>query len=74
MIYYYDVNRNEKLREVEHGLVDYVKNGYYLMNGEKIPCEVGFIDMGTVIKATHLFVKDGVTENGTHYYKETIEI
>ena len=63
-----------KLKEVEHGLVDYVTDGYIERDGDKIPCEIGFIH-GIEPVPTHIFIKkDGITENGTHYYAETIEI
>jgi len=62
-----------KLEEV-NGLVDYIAAGYIERDGEKIPCQVGFINAVTEPVATHIFIKDGITENGVHYYAETIEI
>ena len=62
---------SDKLTE---GLADYLADGYIERDGEKIPCQIGFIAMDSLIEATHIFVKDGITESGVHYYAETIEI
>jgi len=67
-----------ELRPVQHGLVDYVADGYIDRDGEKIPCLVGFTEFGfatdpeTIV--THIFIKDGITADGTHYEAETIEV
>lgn len=73
-----------KFNKVKNGLVDYVAAGYIERDDERIPCEIGFTVWGysgdprdrleEEIEATHIFIKDGVTENGTHYNAETIEI
>lgn len=60
-------------KKVKAGLVDYVADGYIERDGDKIPCLVGLIN-GVELVPTHLFIKDGVTDNGTHYYAETIEL
>lgn len=60
--------------KLNKGLVDYLADGYIERDGEKIPCQIGFVAMDSLIEATHIFIKDGITENGTHYYAETIEI
>lgn len=56
------------------GLVDFLADGFIERDGEKIPCQIGFTQFGEEREATHIFIKDGITENGTHYYKETIEL
>ena len=68
-------------RKVNHGLVDYVADGYIDRDGEKIPCKVGFMttyanenDAYNDVIATHIFINDGITADGTHYYAETIEL
>jgi len=61
-------------KKVNHGLVDYVVPGYIERDGEHIPCEVGFTEFNNVLEATHIFITDGITNNGTHYCAETIEI
>ena len=63
-----------ELKKVSHALVDYIANGYVYRDGEKIPCKVGFTEFNAVVEATHIFVSDGITENGNHYYGVTIEL
>lgn len=62
----------KSFKKVNHGLVNYVVEGYIERDAEKIPCEIGFIYKYE--NPTHIFIKNGITENGTHYYAETIEI
>lgn len=63
-----------KATQVKHGLVDYEAEGYIIKDGERIPCRIGYTDFSFGVVATHLFIDDGITESGTHYYKETIEL
>lgn len=70
-----------EIKPVKHGLVDYIAKGYLLRDNEKIPCEVGYIsyaDDSSVIgidrMKSHIFIKEGITDNGTHYNAETIEL
>lgn len=71
-----------ELKKVNHGLVDYIADGYIDRNGEKIPCKVGFMDYGcpddidcyTEMTSTHIFITGGITESGTEYEAETIEL
>lgn len=80
--------KTSALRPVEHGLVDYIATGFMLRDKEEIPCEIGFTqyissldNTGNVVeggfyytKATHIFIKAGITASGHHYEDETIEI
>lgn len=65
---------SEKLRSVEKGLVDYTREGYLLRDNEKIPCLIGYTDYSGIIEPTHLFIDDYISDNGNHYYKETITL
>lgn len=61
------------------GLVDYLADGYIERDGEQIPCQIGYneyMDAEDNIRceAEYIFIKDGITENGTHYYAEMIAI
>lgn len=69
-----DIGFTGKLTEVKNGLVDYEMEGYIIRDGEEIPCKIGFTDFSTGREITHIFIDDGITESGTHYYKETIEL
>lgn len=73
------------LKKVKDGLVDYIASGEVIRNGKKIPCEIGFTIWGYTrnhpeergeaeVEATHIFIKDGITSDGTHYNAETIEL
>lgn len=60
------------LKVVEHGLVDYIAEGIY---NNQIPCQVGFMEFGDgELEATHIFIRDGILEDGTCYNAETIEL
>lgn len=68
-------------KKVNHGLVDYIADGYIDRNGEKIPCKVGFMttyanenDAYNDVTATHIFITGGITESGAEYEAETIEL
>lgn len=56
------------------GLVDFLADGYIERDGEKIPCQIGFTEFNGEAEATHIFIKSGITENGTHYEAQTIEL
>ena len=62
------------LKKISHGLVDFLAPGYIIRYGEKIPCEFGFTVFSDEKEATHIFIKDGITNAGTHYYSQTIEL
>ena len=64
----------ELSNKLNEGLADYLADGYIERDGEKIPCQIGFIAVDGLIEATYIFIKDGITENGTRYYAETIEL
>ena len=80
--------RTGALQPIAHGLTDYVAEGRLLRNDEWIPCEIGYTGWYSsmnskgqyepngcyLIDPTHIFVKDGMTESGNHYYAETIEL
>lgn len=61
-------------KAVKGGLVDFLADGYIERDGEKIPCQIGFTEYNCVTEASHIFIKDGITENGTHYEAQTIEL
>ena len=63
-----------KLIKVNHGLVDYIADGYILQDDDMIPCEIGYIDYGNEIEAAYIFTHTGVTEKGNCYYEETIKL
>ena len=64
-----------ELKEVKGGLVDFIAEGYVIRDGERIPCEIGFTKYGDEeVEETHIFIKNGITEGGNHYYAETIEL
>lgn len=54
-------------------MVDYLAEGLRIKNGRKIPCEIGFTIFSDGIIATHIFINDTWTDDGTHYLAETIE-
>lgn len=54
-------------------LVDYLAEGFRTIDGKKIPCEIGFTVFSDRIMATHIFVKETWTDDGTHYLAQTIE-
>ena len=67
------------LTPVKNGLVDCIGEGYIIRGDEMIPCEIGYrvYDMnenGCGVVPTHIFIQNGITENGTHYNAETIEL
>ncbi len=64
-----------ELKATKNGLVDFLADGYIVRDGEKIPCQIGYTQFGEEEpEATHIFIKNGITENGTHYNAETIEL
>ena len=59
------------------GLVDYLADAIIVDEGGNtgdIPCQVGFCEGFDEIEATHIFIGDGITDKGCHYYKDTIEV
>ena len=74
----YEITGN--FRGVKNELVDYLADGYIVRGGDVIPCEVGLIEVHDWssdedrIQPTHIFIKDGITDNGTHYHAETIKL
>ncbi len=65
------------------GSCDYVAEGILHRHAVgDIPCEIGYINTMVrysgskeILKPTLLFIqKDGVTKEGNHYYKETIDL
>lgn len=63
-----------KMQKLQHGLVDYLADGYIEGNSSRIPCQIGYTDFKGEIEPTHIFIQDGVTTSGEHYYAETIEL
>ena len=66
-----------EMKKQSNGLVDYLADGYIERNNEKIPCQIGFtewMDSADIIhtNADYIFIKEGITEAGTHYSAETI--
>ena len=58
-------------KELKYGLVDYIAEAYIEEDGDRIPCEVGYIDDEPMF----IFItEDGITKSGHHYYKETIKL
>lgn len=72
--YVFSWDLSEKLHSVDKGLVDYTREGYLLRDNEKIPCLIGYTDYSGIIEPTHLFIGNGVTDSGNHYYAETITL
>ena len=65
---------NGKIEKVNHGLVDYIADGFIITESDSIPCEIGFIQFGADIEAKYIFTQSGITENGSVYYPETYEL
>ena len=61
-------------KALKGGLVDYLADGYIEMEGEKVPCEIGFTDYNGEVEATHVFIKSCITDNGTHFEAQTIRL
>lgn len=74
------VERTGKIK-YSSGLCDYTAEGIIHYDYDKIPCKIGYIE-GTdrytgerILKPSHLFIeKDGVTDKGNFYYKNTIDL
>ena len=62
------------MKELKNGLVDFLADGYIIRDNDRIPCQVGFTKFGDEVEATHIFIKNGITDSGNHYEAETIEI
>ena len=60
------------------GIVDYLARGELRRGDERIPCDIGYYeeedpDGNDILRAAYVFIKrDGVTESGNHYLKETL--
>jgi hypothetical protein len=60
------------------GIVDYLARGELRRGDDRIPGEIGYYeeedpDGNDILRAAYIFIKrDGVTESGNHYYKETL--
>lgn len=60
------------------GIVDYMARGELRRGDERIPCDIGYYeeedpDGNDILRAAYVFIKrDGVTESGNHYHKETL--
>lgn len=68
------VKRLSNLRPTS-GLVDYLADGDY----QGIPCRIGYINYSDIydnggIIPRYLFIDDGITKSGDHYYKATIDL
>ena len=63
-----------KMKKLQHGLVDYLADGYIEKGSERIPCQIGYTEFGNKIEPTHIFIKDGITSSGHHYSAETISL
>lgn len=66
-----------EMKKQHNGLADYLADGYLERDNEKIPCQIGFTEWMDSndeihVEADYIFVKEGITEAGTHYYAETI--
>lgn len=71
-------------RKQKKGLVDYLQDGVLIRDGKRIPCEIGWTIWGYCgcpedrmdeqLEVSYIFVKDGILDDGTHYYKETIKL
>lgn len=64
------------------GLCDYIAEGFlHRHDVGDIPCKIGYVNTmvrsshGEILKPTHIFIQnDGVTKEGNHYCKETIDL
>lgn len=58
------------------GICDHIAFGEIERNGEWIPCRIGYdeYDDGEEysLVPAFVFISDGITANGNHYYRETI--
>lgn len=66
-----------EMKRQNNAQVDFLADGYIERVGEKIPCQIGFTEWmdsdGDIhVDADYIYIKDGITENGTHYNAETI--
>lgn len=75
----YHAERTGKIKFTS-GLVDYETEGIFHTGLHKIPCTIGYVDSRdnftgkAYLEPVYLFIKDGVTENGIHYEKTTIDL
>lgn len=67
-----------EMRKQKEGLADYLADGYIQRGEDRIPCEIAFLEI-TINGEPHrepyyIFIKDGITESGNHYYAERIDL
>ena len=75
------IERTGKIK-YSSGLCDYEAEGILHRHAVgDIPCKIGYINTmdrysyNEILKPTLLFIqKDGVTKEGNHYYRETIDL
>ena len=76
----FTVKRTSDIRTAR-GLVDFKADGLIAIGkDENIPCEIGYYELEdpdgeTILRAEYLFIKrDGFTELGNAFHKETIKL
>lgn len=74
------VERTGKIK-YSSGLVDYAAEGVlHLHDTGDVPCKIGYVEAYVnnnelILQPTHIFIqKDGITKEGNHYYRETIDL
>lgn len=74
------VERTGKIK-LTSGLVDYAADGIlHLHDTGDVPCKIGYVEYVNnnnefILQPTHIFIQnDGVTKEGNHYSKETIDL
>ena len=69
------VTRTSELKP-HTGLVDYIADGKCKMGSEWIPCRIGYMEYECDGKyenePEYVFISDGITPNGNHYERQTI--
>lgn len=59
----------------EFSRVDFIAEGKYEINdGVFIPCEVGYYALSKGLYPAFIYIQNGITDDGTHYDKQTIEL
>lgn len=69
------VTRTGELKRTD-GLAEFIAEGYIERDGDRIPCKIGYfyLDWGNYYRPEYLFIERGITESGTHYEAETIDL
>ena len=72
------VTRTSELRP-HQGITDYITDGKCKLGSEWIPCRIGYNEYTdcfgeTDIEPRYVFISDGITPNGNHYERRTIDI